>query len=205
MSMQPDISKCTTLCKGIIQKNAKTYYIQCTIAGTWHYCNADRLDKLIKKHGTKEKIGLTYISRDAKPKKTPKIKAPRLSKVARRSKELFEDMDNPEGPKRSYTFLPKPPAVSTLLTGANVDIYGVFSDNGTKCIRPDLIKRNIGWCNGCKWYNICAISAKEWKKYAEQHKRLGAFREVQFTGIIYPTEGEDIRNQPQINLYRDNN
>lgn len=61
-----NMEKCTELVPGVLKKNEKTFYIQCSVNKTWHYCNKDRLNRLIAKRGNIEEVGKTYVSRAAK-------------------------------------------------------------------------------------------------------------------------------------------
>ena len=66
----PDESKLEQIAEGVLKKKESdnTYYIQCKILGTWHYCNEERLKRLIAKHGSVESLGREYVSRNGSNK-----------------------------------------------------------------------------------------------------------------------------------------
>jgi len=166
----------TEIVPGIWKKNQKTFYIECKVNHTLHYCNADRLEKLRKKHGSLEIVGTTYISRDAKRSDPTNQKSTKIT-----SSEKME--------KVSRTYLKKP-CQNTLFSPGDHKVSRIFSYEWTLCLRPDIFN-NGGYCNGCRWWGLCKIPEKKYRKYKEQADR-------QVTIKHYPapvfTEAESIQN-----------
>jgi len=174
MSIEVNKSELTKLCDGVYKKNDKTFYIECIVNGTMHYCNKVRLDKLIKKNGSIEAIGSSYISRNAKNSDNAKISP---NKPA-----------NENSKKVKRTNLPKP-SQNTLYSVGDYTVYDIFSSEGTLCIRPDVIRTNNGYCNGCRWFAMCRMEQKKFRKYKEQ-----ANRNIEIPQYPHPvmTEGIEI-------------
>ena len=200
-----NVKECEELAPGVLKKNSKTYYIQCVIAKTWHYCNAERLEKLIKRFGDAELVGANYVSREAKQQqkeKDVKRRLPTLERgkyesnkafMARRAlarQEAEQTVREQTSEKRTYTYLPKPP-----FDTSNININGgeikartqhAFdlmskTDEGTfVCIHPSTIEKNSGYCNDCPWWNSCRVGMKEWKKFAEQPRRWKELKDNEF-------------------------
>ena len=207
--MDIDIKTMEPVCDGIVRRNEKTYYIQCCIMKTWHYCNDVRLKKLIAKFGTKEDVGEQYISREGKrsqkhvaiKRKMPEIVREKYESqkafIERKSrarqtaeKELYKETSGAV----VYTYLPKPPADLSNISLHNSQIamsrretYPIFSEEGTKCIRKDIIQKNEGYCNNCPWWLYCKMELREWKKYEEQRPRTDKLSSENFqtTKLIY--------------------
>lgn len=152
--MDIDRSKLTEIVPGIFQKNEKTFYIECSINKTLHYCAKARLDKLIKKHGSLEAVGTSYISRAAKSSNTTK--------------------KEPKEPKQK-----EKTAVGALLTKPNEyrsstdvdDKVYEYASGGTKCLRGALFVQNNGYCNGCQWWMKCTYPDKAWANTTESPAR----------------------------------
>lgn len=191
---------------GVLKKNDKTFYIQCINAGTWHYCNAARLEKLIKKHGSVEAVGANYISRNAKRTQKEEIVKKRMPKLergkyesrkafqrrvadARTEAEIKATQELHGKEKKAYNYLPKPPADlsavskngSTIL-GRTQHAFKMASDPKEKgdfrCIRKDILLKNGGFCNGCSWWNVCEVPQREWRKFKEQASRLAKLQDA---------------------------
>ena len=161
-----NVSDMTEICHGVLKKNDKTYYIQCCVNETWHYCIAARFEKLVKKYGSAEQLGKTYKSREAKQEERPLvIKKDRKCSIPRANLEQFEESE------RTYNYLPKPPTdFSFMHKNRSNTGYRLWSKEGTLCIRPGILNKT-GYCNGCPWWHDCKLEEKSWKRTREQINR----------------------------------
>lgn len=188
--MSVDIKQLNEVVPGVRKKNEKTYYIQCSVEGTLHYCNADRLEKLIKKYGSLEAVGTGYKSRNANQKA-------KVVKGWRRRKKGDPTITNEEDkPKRVYNYLNDPlPDFRNLKArskhgDSDARVYNISSHDGAQCLRPALVAKNEGWCNGCPWWHYCQLPLKAWKKKAEDPDRINAWNNHKNSTINYYTETE---------------
>ena len=205
MGIEINKAECKEVAPGVLKKNAKTFYIQCTVAKTWHYCNAARLNKLKDKHGSLKAIGAKYVSRNAKKEAKAAefekhLNIPEQGKYQSKksymaqcaaARKAAEEKVKPKR-KRTYSYLEKPPmdiSHLTQFTGKHRQtqehLYPVFSENGTKCIQRTIMMKNEGWCNGCPWWHICKVKLKDWQKFREQGDRMLAIGDLQFTACTY--------------------
>lgn len=175
MGIEVDKSKLIQIVPGVWQKNEKTYYIVCSVLGTFHYCIKDRLDKLVAKQGSLEAVGANYISRDAKQSKKPE--------------PSDETAINISAEEAKRIMLDSPPKF-VLHSGGDIRVGKLLSDDWTKCMRPLLFQDNANFCNGCRWFNICRTKFKSWKVYKEQTRKVQA----KFTDCEIYTESESIQN-----------
>jgi len=214
MGIEINVKDLKEIAPGVMKKNSKTYYIQCVIAKTWHYCNAERLQKLIAKFGDAELVGANYVSREAKQtqkEKDVKKRLPTIEQGKYESKKSFmarkasarmeaeQIVRETTSEKRTYTYLPKPP-----FDTSNININGNIArartlhafdlvsktDTGTfVCVHPSTIL-DRGYCNGCPWWNVCKVELKEWQKYEEQPNRWKDLKDKGFkaTGADYEYE-----------------
>ena len=149
----------TEIAPGVRQKNEKTYYIQCSIKGTWHYCNKARLDKLTQKHGTVELIGTTYVSREGK--------------ADLRAKEPPKEKKRKRRETTQYTQCEKPRSLQWMRANMQASLQKmvpIVSDGG-KCLRQDIFESRGNYCNSCPYWHFCGNEFKEWKTYEEQPER----------------------------------
>lgn len=178
--MDIDITKCTELVPGIMQKNENTYFIRCKAAGTWHYCNKVRLLKLIEKHGSAEMVGANYISRASKEESKPAT-----PDIAKEVEVLEEEPIRRINPNQVE--LPEPPKKEYLKI-AEIRFSQEGSNNWTRCMRPDIYRNNHGHCNGCSWFNNCKYPGAIWAKYNTDRNPNG-LKDLRSGMIIY-REGE---------------
>lgn len=158
-----NIEELVEIAPGVRQKNDKTYYIRCSIKGTYHYCNKARLDKLIAKYGSIDAIGSAYKSREGKAEQ-------RDIKVTQKPVKAGEETEV----QRSYTKLREPQDVRWFSDETKTALrktLPVLSDNGVKCLQRDLFERNGNYCNECIYWHFCENVNKEWKRYEEQAAR----------------------------------
>jgi len=185
--MDIDITKMEEIAVGVYKKNEKTFYIKCTVNKTLHYCNKARLDKLIKKLGSIEKIGATYISRDAKRDQKasePTVKSDQKApKVEKDGSGFYE----PGYSLQSEIFAHRKVEVKDI----DRKIYKQLSEEGTKCIRRDCLLETDGYCNGCQWFKLCKIKAKKWKLRSNDPERRDIARTIPTTRGIYKYRDED--------------
>ena len=64
------------ICPGIVESGS-AYLIKCSVSGDWCYCNQERFNKLVAKHGSQEALGLKYASRDGKRTQSGKEPLPK--------------------------------------------------------------------------------------------------------------------------------
>lgn len=177
-----DLATVTQIVPGIFKKNDKTFYIRCKINGTLHYCNKERLDKLVLRYKTIEALGIGYISREA----NEKVREQKVIEAPKSTKPIKDEV-----PEFCTTPLPKPP--STSIIGSNARMGPLFSDSWSKCLRPHLFTTNRGYCNTCSWYNICEHKNKMWKTWLEQPTRQIEIDELGDTNYSIETYAEGER------------
>ena len=176
MGIDVDRSKLTLVVPGVWKKNDKTYYIECSVNGTLHYCIKDRLDKLVTKQGSMEAVGSSYISRDAQRVLKPVTTT--ASAINKRNAMLDRIKLDP-APKFTHH-------------GAGDHRVGSYlSDSWTKCLRPLLFQDNGNYCNGCRWHDICKVPSRGWKNFQDEGVRQV---QAQFADYEVYTEKESIEN-----------
>lgn len=182
MGVEVNLAECKEIAPGIFQKNAKTFYIKCSVSGTICYCNDARLQKLVEKYGSIEAIGQKYVSREAKQlakvvpaKVTPQPKEVKETKTisdrealiaAHKAMQLeIETKQNADNKrtaevrerviKLSAATQYKPRSASSPEELQALDV----------CWRPDYWAKNK-FCDGCNYlaHNMCGCKTKEFKK-----------------------------------------
>lgn len=160
-----------TLAPGVYQKSGSTWYIRCSVSGKMCFCNKHHLDSLLKRFGSYEAIGAQYISRDAKRLLKADVPAKAISKMdvselAESSEMLHVDKQTAKE-KRAAKRAAKEEAAEKAfverlvpnVSAASASMFKLF--NGSQaCIRPNLFRKNGGWCNGCGWIKICEYKDK---------------------------------------------
>ena len=189
---------------GIFQKNANTFYIKCRIAGTLHYCCKDRLDNLVKKHGSLEKVGANYESRDAKRlvKASTPVKALQKmdpDEIKTQAQMVKEDRDKKREERKEKREIKERIRLAHKYCDVSAASRHVFETlNGNdNCLRPHLFKRNGGYCDGCGWVSICQYKDKMEKEFNDQPDRLDAFRDIKNNVDVY-TQEESARRNPTV-------
>ena len=164
MGVTVDFSKCKEVVPGVFQRvdNADTYYIKCTIKGTLHYCNGVRMEKLVKKAGSLEKVGSTYQSREGKQdtKPAPVVTPEAAEKIRIKAEESVT----------GRVYLERPPV--QWHPKVDKEMGQQFSNEWTQCLRPNTFINNGGYCNGCKWFDLCKYEDREWQSYEGQSARF---------------------------------
>lgn len=184
MSIKVNKADLEEITPGVWKKNDKTFYIQCSVLGTFHYCIKARLDKLVSKHGSLEEVGRTYISREAK--KLAKEKAlPTKTAINKRDEDGDSEEDSPIIERIRLPSAPK----SITYSGGDQRVGEIFSANWSRCIRPALFRQNGNFCNGCRWYLMCKVEGRRWKLFEDQPLRE---IQMQFYSMDVYTESESI-------------
>ena len=168
-----DRSTLEEIASGIFKKNEKTFYIECSLKGTLHYCNKERLDKLVKKVGSLEVLGSTYMSKVAKAEL--KAKEVKQAPVLKEKKEKV--------------------AINVgFLREKDHMVFSKFTDedlvhlqaNWGVCMRQDIVRKERGYCNGCRWFIACNVKQKRWalKSNAPQRTEIREFTDDDITDHI---------------------
>lgn len=167
------------VCPGVYKKNNNTFFIQCNVNGTLHYCIKERLDKLIKKHGTVEAVGQNYTSRAAKQEQKQCESDKRIVPIEHVDCDTIQQRTQLKSPPRYRHY-----------TDGDKKLGYALSDGFTICMRRQLFVQNGNFCNGCRWWTCCNAPQKKWKTYKEQPQRkkvpMG-----RYLGFDFHTEGLD--------------
>lgn len=186
--MEIDRSKLTEIAPGVFQKNEKTYYIECCLKGTLHYCNKERLDKLVKKVGTLAVLGSTYMSKVAKAE----LKAKEVIKAPVR-KEKKPKVVASEG------IIREAPQMKLDMSDEDTMVIG---DNPRICMRRDIVQKERGYCNGCRWFRDCTVRQKKWakKSNAPQRTEIREFTDEPIFDAITASITESVQKMKQARI-----
>jgi hypothetical protein len=61
--MKVDLTKCTEIVPGVFKKTNKTFYVKDTATGKIVSCNKEKIDKLVAKYGSIEKVGKEFTAK----------------------------------------------------------------------------------------------------------------------------------------------
>ena len=192
---------------GIFQKNEVTFYIRCRIAGTLHYCCKERLDKLANKYGSIAHVGSQYESRDAKrlmKAKTPvktiqKMDPKELKEEAQAIKHHKEKKKEERTEKRELKERIRVDMRHRRASPGTVHGYELFS-GGKECLRPNLFIYNLGYCNGCGWFECCTYKDKMEREFEDQPERIEEINKLTTrVDVFTPEESErDLLNSKKV-------
>lgn len=165
---------------GVYKKNEKTFFIECSVNKTLHYCAAARLEKLKAKAGSLEEVGTSYISKEAK----------RIAKMA----QVIEADSQPKETKvkalsSQGSPLPRPNPYSTF-THADGLVQSAVCKDGPVCMRGELFIQNNGYCNQCRWWNRCEYWDKKWASNSGAAPRNEAMFNLKASSLTIHTENE---------------
>lgn len=131
--------------------------IPCNATGKLTTCVGAWLLKKVKEYGGIEKLLRNYKSRgvfkaqrDAlKPVKVKRPKNEKRTALIKETKDGEKEWDIPK-----VTFGSPQPLTDSELTDCTK----------TACLRPDVYLNNDGYCNGCKYYDLCVNRLKRLAK-----------------------------------------
>jgi len=174
--MDIDLKDCTKVCEGVYKKSNTTYYILCSVSKVPCYCSGDRLQDLIKKYGSCEKVGGTYVSRDAKRLIKAKVPAKAIQKMGKEdlrveAEDVHKDKLNKREERKArreakeaiheaiatvgLVYTPTPPTKADMDSPEMIAQLTKYS-----CLRPDLYLNWDKVCNRCRFHVHCACEAK---------------------------------------------
>lgn len=170
-----DMKALKEIAPGVFQKNPKTFYIKCAISGELLYCCKERLEKLVAKYGSLEKLGANYKGRAAKQlvvkskvmpaSATRKLDKKELHEEAKAVREARAARREERRRRREAkaavqvhgvpAYVPKPPQ-SILLDTPEL----IASATAHSCMYPNRFLDGHRTCNGCRLHEHCACSVK---------------------------------------------
>ena len=163
-----DLKQCKKICDGVYQKSDKIYYILCSISKQPCFCAKERLDILVKKHGSLEKVGTTYISRDAKrlaKLETPvhaiqRMEVPDIKEEARIAREDEKKEREESREEREKRMLEKEKTSSTriIYTPAEPKIFILNTPENINMATKDGCYRIDIYLNGNKFCDTCHLA-----------------------------------------------
>lgn len=168
------------LAPNVWKKNNSTYLLKCNETGEVKMCSADRFEKLIKKYGNVNILSEQYKSRSPKEKQTVEpVSAP----IAIEKQQTPQDVPTETTSNIERTFwgdqFSKCPNSS-----ADHKVYNTMAEK-CECVRPNLFRKNNGFCNGCNWFNMCTFEYKKIGDGRSNMNREDALKKVIGTVDIY--------------------
>ncbi len=138
--------------------------IPCSITGKLTTCVGPWLQKKVKEFGSAENLLRKYKCRTALKAKRDAAKPPKTKRIKKKSVILKEGTVTGEDkvwdiPK--VQFLPPQPMTEADLTECTK----------SACLRPDIYLNNDGFCNGCKYYDLCVNRLKKLAKESKIKKK----------------------------------
>lgn len=83
------------VCDGVVKKSSSVYYVRDNKTDEWLYSSKDRLDSLVKKYGSIEKVGKEYVGRTGKAelRKEAPPKEPKAEKAEKAPKKTSKKIE----------------------------------------------------------------------------------------------------------------